>query len=82
MVLFRLRELMGRWEVDNRQRLSFDDLGRRVGVSPQVLSRMADPVGDYATSTRHVDALCNFFKVTPNDLLAVFPDDEQLPANS
>jgi DNA-binding Xre family transcriptional regulator len=76
MIIYRIRELMGRWEVQNRQRLPLDELARRTGISTQVLSKMADPVGDYATSTRHLELLCRFFKVTPSEMV-LFTDEQK-----
>lgn len=75
MIFFRLKELIGKWEMEHRKRLSFDDLGKALGISPQVLSKMADPTANYATSTRHVDVLCQYFGVEASALIAIFPDE-------
>lgn len=68
MLRFRLREFIGRWEVEHGRSLSFDELADFTSVSRQVLAKMADPRG-YVTASRHIEELCHFFKVTPNELI-------------
>ena len=68
MLRFRLRELIGRWEIENQRSLSLDELAAATAVSRQVLAKMGDPRG-YVTASRHVEELCHFFKVNPNELI-------------
>lgn len=70
---FRLRENVARWEFANKKRLPLDLLAQETGISPQTLSKIADPASEYATSTRHLEALCRFFDVTLNDFVVFDP---------
>lgn len=70
MMKFRVREMIGRWEVENGRSLSLDDLAEQTGISRQVLAKMGDPRG-YVTASRHIEELCHFFKVMPNELIVL-----------
>ena len=68
MLRYRLRELVGRWEAENGRTLPLEELAEATGVSRPVLAKMADPKG-YVTSTRHIEELCHFFGVRPDELI-------------
>ncbi len=72
MLKYRIRQLTGDWEHRNNQRLPLKDLAAAIGVTPSVLSKMASPEG-YNTSSKHIELLCRFFGVTPNELIELQP---------
>jgi len=72
MHIYRLRELMVAWERENGRRLSIKKLAEETGISAPTLSKMTSPDG-YVTNTRHIESLCRFFNVTPNDLMLFEP---------
>lgn len=69
---YRLKELTASWEREQGRRLPVKELAEATGISRPTLSKMTDPKG-YVTNTRHIEALCRFFKVTPNDLMFFDP---------
>ena len=73
---------MGRWEIDHGKRLPMESLSKETGISPQVLSKLADPAVDYATSSRHLEALCRFFGVTMDGLVVFVTPPKQETAES
>lgn len=75
-LLFRIRELLARREIQERRRLTLEELGRSTGISPQVLARMADPEQEYHTSTRNLESLATYFGVGLDDLVVFFPPDD------
>jgi DNA-binding Xre family transcriptional regulator len=77
MLRFRIKELIARWEIENRRPLSLEDLAEHTKISKQVLSKMGDYRG-YVTASRHIEEVCHFFKVMPNDLI-VFDCDLGTP---
>ena len=66
MHTYRLRELIAAWERENGRRLSVKKLAEETGISAPTLSKMTSPKG-YVTNTRHIEALCRFSQVTPNE---------------
>lgn len=74
---FRLGQLIATWEFLHRRKLPLEELAEATDISRQTLSKLLDPRGDYATSSRHIEALCRFFRVTPNDLIEFDPPIEQ-----
>ena len=56
-MLYRIRELLARREIQERRRLTLEDLATATQISAQVLARMADPEQEYHTSTRNIEIL-------------------------
>jgi hypothetical protein len=54
-------------------RLTFEDLSAASGISPQVLTRMADPSQEYHTTTRNLEALAQVFVVAIDALIEFYP---------
>lgn len=78
---FLLRELIVNRENRTRQRLSMREIAEATKIAPQTLSKIADPQG-YVTNTRYLEALCRFFEVTPNEVLAFDPPIGSRPSES
>lgn len=74
---FRLGQLIAAWEFQTRRKLPLEELAEKTDMSRQTLSKLLDPRGNYATSSRHIEALCRFFCVTPNELIEFDPPIEQ-----
>jgi DNA-binding Xre family transcriptional regulator len=77
MMLYRIRELLARREIQERRRLSFEDLSAATGISPQVLTRMADPSQEYHTTTRNLEILAQVFGVPLDELVEFHPPIER-----
>ena len=73
MMLYRIRELLARREIQERRRLTFEDLSTATGISPQVLARMADPSQEYHTTTRNLEILARTFGVGLDQLVEFSP---------
>ena len=73
MLLYRIRELLARREIQEHRRLTFEDLSAATRISPQVLARMADPSQEYHTTTRTLEVLARVFGVALDDLIEFHP---------
>jgi len=73
MIIYRIRELLARREIQERRRLTFEDLSAATGISPQVLARMADPGQEYHTTTRNLEVLARTFGVGLEELTEFWP---------
>ena len=72
MHAYRLRELIAVWERLNGRRLPLTEIADATGVSRTTLSKMMNPKG-YVTNTRHIESLCRFFDVPPDELIYFTP---------
>ena len=75
MHTFRIKELMANWEREHGRRLSVKELAEGTGISSPTISKMTDPKG-YVTNSGNIEAMCRFFKVTPNELMFFDPPVE------
>lgn len=78
MIRFRLKEMMGKLEVEHGRKLTLQMLARYTGISRQTLARIASPKG-CNTTTENLERLCRFFKCKPEELIMF---DPPLPGNS
>jgi len=78
VIKFRLKEMMGKLEVDFGRKLTFETLARYTGISRQTLARIASPKG-CNTTIENMERLCRFFKCRPEELITF---DPPLPANT
>ena len=72
MIKFRLKEMMGKLEVDYGRKLTYETLAKYTGISRQTLARIASPKG-CNTTIENMERLCRFFKCTPEELLLFDP---------
>jgi len=80
MIKFRLRELMGKLEVEVGRKLTYDILARHTGISRQTLARIASPRG-CNTTTENMERLCRFFRCAPEELIIFEPPISKQTAN-
>ena len=78
MIKFRLKERMGKLEVDYGRKLTFETLAHYTGISRQTLARIASPKG-CNTTIENMERLCRFFKCRPEELITF---DPPLPAKN
>jgi len=79
MLRFRLARLLReRAEAEGRV-ISWREVSEATGVSVAVLSSLASPRGSPPTNTRFLDALCRYFKVSPGDMLELYPPLDEEP---
>jgi len=79
MLRFRIGRLLQDREAAEGRVISWVEVGRSTGISPEVLSSLASPRGAPPTNTRYVEALCRYFKATPAEMLELFPALDQEP---
>jgi putative transcriptional regulator len=73
MIRFHLARLLHeRAEAETRV-ISWKELSGATGISVSVLSSLASPRGGAVTNTRHVEALCRYFRCSPGDLMELSP---------
>ena len=72
MTKFRLKEMMGKLEVDYGRKLTYETLAKYTGISRQTLARIASPKG-CNTTIENMERLCRFFKCRPEELLLFDP---------
>lgn len=73
-IVSRLKILILKWQAINEQRLTYEDLAEKTGVTDKTLRRWAN--NTVTTYAAHVlVALCRFFDVTVGDVL-VFVNGE------
>jgi DNA-binding Xre family transcriptional regulator len=69
---YKLRDLIAVWEREQGRRLSLKELAEATGIARPTLSKMVNPKG-YVTSTRNIERLCRFFRVSPAELIYFDP---------
>ena len=74
MVKFRLKEMILKKSYEENRVIHLQDIAKEIGVSIGTVSRIANSVGDYNTTTENLAKLCRYFNCSPNDLMTVVPD--------
>lgn len=77
----RLREFNQGRSRRGRQPLRWADVSFVIGVSRQALQNLASNREMKVTNTRHLDALCRFFKCGPSEIMEAVPDLEGPPSD-
>ncbi len=77
----RLREFNHGRSRRGRQPLRWADVSFVIGVSRQALQNLASNREMKVTNTRHLDALCRFFKCGPSEIMEAVPDLEGPPSD-
>lgn len=79
MIRFHLAKLLHeRAEAETRV-IPWKEVSEATGISVSVLSSLASPRGGAVTNTRHVEALCRYFRCSPGDLMELSPSLEAEP---
>lgn len=79
MLRFRIGRLLQDREAAEGRSIAWREIAEATGISPEVLSSLASPRGAPPTNTRYVEALCRYFKVTPAEMLELYPPLDQEP---
>jgi putative transcriptional regulator len=76
MIQFRLRELMAEKSRVSGQKVTYEDIRLATGISPNTLSRLAQPIPPKLIGVSVIDRLCKYFGCQVGDLLVYVPDEE------
>lgn len=76
MFRFRLRELLAEKERELGCRIPLRELSEATGVSVQVLSSLNSPNREIVTNTAALEAICRYFRCSPDRLLIFDPPCE------
>ena len=68
MITIRLRAVMDRYEAQTGERLTYERLAERTGLSPATIQSMATRQG-YNASLATIERICIALHCTPGDLL-------------
>jgi len=81
--IFRLEPMLDqmnqRRRAQNREPLSWAQVGRLLGMSRQALQNLASNRELKATNTRFLESFCRFFDCGPAEMLALAPPPEPAP---
>lgn len=80
MISYRFRELLAQKERADGRRIPLRDVHAATGIKPSVLSSLGSPTRRVVTTTANVEALCQYFACSPNDLLVIDPPPGQAPS--
>lgn len=72
MIVVKLREAMERYRYRTGQRLTYEKLAQRTGLSKTTIEAIASRL-DYNTTLATVEKLCRVLECTPCDLLELLP---------
>ena len=73
MIRFHFKELLAEKERKLNRRITRAELSRETGISQPVLSSLTSFSRQVVTNTAYVEALCRYFRCTPNDLMVLDP---------
>lgn len=80
MIFFKFRELLAAKERQEGRRILLRDVQDATGIHAQVLSGLNSPTRPAVTNTANVEALCHYFRCTPNDLIEISPAPGEAPS--
>ena len=69
MIQCRLRELMAEKSRNDGQKVTYEDIRRVTGISPNTLSNLAQPILPKMIGISVIDRLCKYFDCQLGDLL-------------
>lgn len=73
MIVVKLREMMARYRYRTGERLTYEKLAQRTGLSRTTLEALASRPG-YNTTLATLEKLCRALECEPGDLLEMLPD--------
>ena len=73
MLIVNLKELMVKRGAIIGKRIAYKDINEATSIGISTLSRIANNP-NHNISKAHVEKLCNYFNVTPNELMTIIPD--------
>ncbi len=73
MLIVNLKQLMLLKGARTGKRLYYQDVAEATGISVSTLSRIASNP-KYNISKGHIEKLCAYFGVTPDELMTIIPD--------
>lgn len=65
MIQFRLRELMAEKSRVSGRRVTYEDIRVATGISPNTLSKLAQPTPPKLIGVSVIDRLCEYFRCQP-----------------
>ena len=74
MIKYNLKELIAKKEFEEKRRISLSEVAKEIGISRVTLSKIANSKGNYSTKTEYIEKLCEYFSVTPDQLMTIVPD--------
>ena len=79
MLRFQLARLLReRSEAEGRS-ITWREVSEATGISVPVLSSLASPRGSPPTNTRFLESVCRYFRVTPGEMLELYPSLDEEP---
>ena len=73
MLLVNLKQLMLLKSAREKKRIYYKEVSKETGISVSTLSRIASNP-KYNVSKEHIEKLCKYFDVTPDQLMTIIPD--------
>jgi len=73
MVIYHLKDLILRKSSKEDRKITYAHISETTGISKITLSRMASKRG-YNAGSDIIEKLCNYFNVTPDELMTIIPD--------
>ncbi len=74
MIQFNFKQLVADKEFKEKRRISIKEISEKTEISRTTLSKIANSKGGYSTSSEYIEKLCNYFNVTPDQLMTIVPD--------
>nr|WP_086938228.1 helix-turn-helix transcriptional regulator [Thaumasiovibrio occultus] len=75
MIRFRIKELIAEKEFNERRKITLQEVANATGVNRTALSKMMNPAYEYSTTTKAIDALCQYFSCEVGDVIVYVQDD-------
>ena len=73
MLIVNLKQLIVKKAAQEGRRIYYKDISAATGITISTLSRIGiDP--QYNVSRNHIEKLCQYFNVTPDELMTIIPD--------
>ncbi len=73
MLIVNLKELMVKKSAVTGKRIAYKDIQEATGIGASTLSRIANNP-KHNISKQHIEQLCRYFNVTPDQLMTIIPD--------
>ncbi len=73
MIRFRIKELIADKEFREKRKITLQEVAAEAGVNRTALSKMMNPSYEYSTTTRAIDALCEYFECEVGDVIVYVP---------
>ncbi|MDD3127565.1 MAG: helix-turn-helix transcriptional regulator [Candidatus Izemoplasmatales bacterium] len=73
MVIINLKQLMVKKSAQGKRRIYYKDISEATGITISTLSRIANEP-KHNISKDHIEKLCAYFGVTPDELMTIIPD--------